>query len=163
MATSLPMLRTRAERPWFDSSGAQQNCANCGREKTTHWHTLVKGESVLCQTSGDWYRRVGTMRPTDQPVRGRQREETGVEDCPCQNCGSRPGRYPFAGRGPAREVLCPTCTTANREQGALVPRVCVNGECGATSSTLWAKGLCSACYSYAWKGRGKRTRSVVEE
>lgn len=163
----VPMKRARAEREWFDADGEKQACANCGRQTSAHWHTLEAGVSALCAPCGDWVRdHDGEMRPTEQPVRGRKRQQTGLEDCPCQSCGVRPGRYPFWGRGSAGQVICVPCRDAGlaHTRPRLVPRVCTNRVCRATESTMWVGDKCGACYHYARKNSGEaRPRDLVVE
>lgn len=165
---NIPLVRRRPEKPWFDREGRQQGCWNCRREKSQHWHTLEPGVSVQCQSCGDWFRRKGTFRRTDMPVRGRQLplDSEAVRKAPCTNCGAKPGRYAHWGRGPGNEILCPTCLKACEAQvpPKLVPRICANLECGSTHSTQWVKGLCGACYHYGRKNGGEMLpRSVIEE
>lgn len=103
------------------------------------------------------------MRDSEMPVRGRKRPSTGLEACPCTNCGLRPGKNPFWGRSPEGEVLCVVCASAMKEQDPpkLVPRVCSN--CHSTRSSLWVSGDCSACYHYSRKNAGaKRPVKVIQ-
>lgn len=165
---NIPLMRTRGELEWFDRQGRKRGCRNCLRETSSHWHTLVPGESVLCQSCGDWFRRKGEFRPVDMPVRGRElpRALKAVKKAPCHNCGLRPGRYVHWRRGPGREILCKHCDRECKKQTPprLVPRVCANPECESERNGLWVKGECGACYHYARKNGGEqRPRSVVEQ
>lgn len=93
------------------------------------------------------------MRPTNMPVRGRQRQATGLEDAPCDVCGLKPGKPPTGIEGRTNnEILCRACGKEYEKQSMLVPRVCGNPACGSTKTSLLVRvRVCGACYHYKRK------------
>lgn len=162
----VPPLLKRTERPCRNRDGEKRPCINCKRELSAHWHTFVPGESAQCSPCGDFWNRVGQFRRVDQPVRGRDlppdREE--VKEAPCEGCDQKPGPYPHWGRGPAGEILCPTCRRCCELESPpkLVPRVCGNPVCATERGPAWSQERCPPCYNYRYSKDVERPKRVVD-